>query len=165
MTRALVVHPDLDLVGQVPLRVRRSGSVDLDRAILALRDLYWLGRPTDGAPSHPQLRQVVTDLDLPVLDGSSTGPIQKAALIELGPARRVGDHLLVEIAWWSASFAPLFPVFAGELSISIDGIVLDGRYAPPFGTLGLLLDRALLHLVARRTAGALVARLATEFES
>lgn len=149
----------------VPLRVRRPGSIDLDRAILALSDLSWLGRPTDGPPDHPQLRQVVTDLDLPIMDGSSRGPFRKAVFIDLGPARQVGDRVLVEIAWWSASFAPLFPVFAGQLSISANDIVLDGRYAPPLGTLGLLLDQTLLHLVARRTAGALIARLVKEFVS
>jgi hypothetical protein len=149
----------------VPLRVRRSGSIDLDRAILALSDLSWLGRPTDRPRDDPKLRRVVTDLELPILDGSSTGPVRKAALIDLGPARRVGDRVLVEIAWRSASFAPLFPVFAGRLCISADDIVLDGRYAPPLGRLGLLLEQAMLHLVARRTAGALVARLAKEFKS
>ena len=149
----------------VPLRVRRPGTIDLDRAILALGDLSWLGRPTDGPPDRPELRHVATDLDLPILDGSSTGPVRKAAFIDLGPARQVGDLVLVEIAWRSASFAPLFPVFAGQLSISANDLVLDGRYAPPVGKLGLLLDQALLHLVARRTAGALVARLANEFES
>jgi hypothetical protein len=149
----------------VPLRVRRLGSISLDRAILALSDLSWLGRARDGPPDHPQLRHVATDLDLPILDGSSTGPVRKAAFIDLGPARQVGDRVLVEIAWRSASLAPLFPVFAGQLSISANDIVLAGRYAPPFGTLGLLVDQALLHLVARRTAGALVARLASEFES
>lgn len=153
-----------DLV-TVPLRVRRPGTIDLDRAILALGDLSWLGRPTDGPPDRPQLRHVATDLDLPILDGSSTGPVRKAAFIDLGPARQVGDLVLVEIAWRSASFAPLFPVFAGQLSISANDIVLDGRYAPPVGRLGLLLDQALLHLVAQRTAGALVARLAMAFES
>lgn len=116
------------------------------------------GKPATWGPDRPQLRQVAT-----VLDGSSTRPVQKAALIDLGPARRVGDRVLVEIAWRSASFAPLFPVFAGQLAISATDIVLDGRYAPPLGTLGLLVDRALLHLVARRAAGALVTRLATEF--
>ena len=149
----------------VPLRVRRPGTIDLDRAILALGDLAWLGRPTDGPADRPQLRHVATDLDLPILDGSSTGPLRKAAVIDLGPARQVGDLVLVEIAWRSASFAPLFPVFAGQLFVSANDIVLDGRYAPPVGRLGLLLDQALLHLVARRTAGALVARLATAFES
>ncbi len=148
----------------VPLRVRRPGTIDLDRAILALSDLSWLGRPTDGPRDRPQLRHVATDLDLPILDGSSTGPVRKAAFIDLGPARQVGDLVLVEIAWRSATFAPLFPVFAGQLSVSANDIVLDGRYAPPVGRLGLLLDQALLHLVARRTAGALVARLAMAFE-
>lgn len=149
----------------VPLRVRRPGTIDLDRAILALSDLSWLGRPTDRPRDRPQLRHVATDLDLPILDGSSTGPVRKAAFIDLGPARQVGDLILVEIAWRSASFAPLFPVFAGQLSVSANDIVLDGRYAPPVGRLGLLLDQALLHLVARRTADALVARLAMAFES
>jgi hypothetical protein len=149
----------------VPLHVRRPGSADLHRAILALSDLSWLGRPAYGPPNHPQLRRVATDLDLPIHDGSSTGPVRKAALIDLGAARQVGDRVVVEIAWRSASFAPLFPVFAGQLSISADDIVLDGRYAPPLGTLGLLLDEAILHLVARRTASALVARLAKEFEA
>ena len=126
----------------VPLRVRRPGSIGLDRAVLALSDLSWLGRPTDGPPDHPKLRQVATDLDLPILDGSSTGPVRKAAFIDIGPVRQVGDRVLVEIAWRSASLAPLFPVFAGELSISANDIVLDGRYAPPLGTLGLLIDQA-----------------------
>jgi hypothetical protein len=149
----------------VPLRVRRPGSIDLDRTIRALTDLTWLGRLTDGPPDHPLLRRVATDLDLPILDASSQGPVRKAAFIDLGPARRVGDLLLVDIAWRSATFAPLFPVFAGQLSLSADDMVLDGRYAPPLGTLGLLLDRALLHLVARRTAGVLIARLAKGFGS
>ncbi|MHB8459054.1 MAG: hypothetical protein ACYDAK_10990 [Candidatus Limnocylindrales bacterium] len=149
----------------IPLRVRRPGSIDLDRAMLALGDLAWLGRRTDGPPGDRQFRHIATDLDLPILDGSSTGPVRKAAFIDLGPARQVGDRVLVEIAWQSASFAPLFPVFAGELSISAHDIVLDGRYAPPLGKVGLLLDQTLLHLVARRTAGALVARLARKFET
>ena len=149
----------------VRLRVRRPGTIDLNRAILAVGDLSWLGRPTDGPPEHPQLRRVATDLDLPILDGSSTGPVRKAAFIDFGPARQVGDLVLVEIAWRSASFAPLFPVFAGQLAISANDVVLDGRYTPPVGKLGLLLDQALLHLVARRTGGALVERLAKEFES
>ncbi|HEY8870474.1 MAG TPA: hypothetical protein VIM30_13950 [Candidatus Limnocylindrales bacterium] len=146
----------------VLLHVRRSGSIDRDRALRALADLSWLGRPTDAPPGHPELRRVATDLDLPILDASSPGPVRKATFVDFGPARRVGDRVLVDIAWRSATFAPLFPVFVGQLSISPDDVVLDGRYAPPLGTLGLLLDRALLHLVARRTAAALLARLARD---
>jgi hypothetical protein len=139
--------------------------MDLDRAMAALRELSWLGRMTDGLPAHSELRQVATDLELPILDGSSSGPLHKATLIDMGPARRLEDRVVVEIAWQSASFAPLFPVFAGRLSVSGGEIVLDGRYAPPLGALGLLLDQALLHFVARRTAGALIERLAKEFKA
>lgn len=149
----------------VPLRVRQPRSVDLERAILALGELSWLGRPTDGPPGRPQVRRVAAVLELPIVDGSSTAPVHKAALIDVGPARRVGGQVLVEIAWRSASFAPLFPVFAGELSISATEVTLDGCYAPPLGTLGLLIDQAFLHLAARRTAGSLVTRLAAEFGS
>jgi len=149
----------------VPLLVRRFGSVELDRVTAALTDLSWLGRPTHGPPDRPDLRRIATDLELPIRDGSATGPIRKATYIDIGQARIVGDHVFVEIAWQSAMFAPLFPVFAGMLRMSGDDIVLDGRYAPPLGTLGLLLDQAILHFVARRTAGALLARLAKQFEA
>ena len=154
-----------DQLATVPLRVRRLGPISLDRATDALGDLSWLGRQTDELRAHPELRQVATDLELPVLDGSSPGPLRKATLIDIGHPRRLGDQVLVEIAWQSASFAPLFPVFAGQLVVSGNEIVLDGRYAPPLGALGLLLNQALLHFVARRTAGALVERFAREFES
>jgi len=151
-------------VSTVPLLVRRPGSADLDRVVRALRDLAWLGRPSAGPADRPDLRRITTDLELPIRDGSATGPVRHLTFIDIGQAHRVGDHVVVEISWQSAQVAPLFPVFAGQLRISTDDIVLDGRYAPPFGTLGLLMDRALLHFVARRTAGALLARLAGEFE-
>lgn len=148
----------------VPLLARRRGSFEIDRVIAALDDLSWLGQPAAGQPDHQGLRRIATDLEMPIRDGSATGPVRVATYIEIGPVRVVGDHVLVEIAWHSALFAPLFPVFAGELRTSAVDIVLDGRYAPPFGELGLLLDQAILHFVARRTAQALLARLAREFE-
>ncbi len=149
----------------VPLLVRRLGSIEIDRVMEALTDVAWLGRPSDGPPDRPDMRRIATDLELPIRDGSATGPVRKATFVDIGQAQLVGDHVFVEIAWESAMFAPLFPVFAGELRITADDIVLDGRYAPPLGSLGLLLDQAILHFVARRTAGALLARLAKGFAS
>jgi hypothetical protein len=149
----------------VPLLVRRLGPVATDRVIAALTDLTWLGLRVVAPTDRPDLRRIATDLELPVRDGSATGPVRQATHIDIGRAQLVGDHVFVEIAWQSATFAPLFPVFAGELRISTGDVVLDGRYAPPLGALGLLLDKALLHFVARRTAGALLERLAREFES
>jgi hypothetical protein len=60
--------------------------------------------------------------------------------------------------------APLFPVFAGHLRLTESSLVLEGRYAPPFGRLGLLIDERILHFVARRTAQAFLARLAAHIE-
>ena len=148
----------------VPLLVRRPGGVDLDRAVSVLSDLAWLGRPVAAPEEHPDLRRIATALELPIRDGSATGPVRQATFIDVGQAQPVGDHLFVEISWQAATFAPLFPVFAGQLRISTDDIVIDGRYAPPLGTFGLLMDRALLHFVARRTAAALLERLANGFE-
>ena len=144
----------------VTLRVARAVQIDLRCVLDALDDPSWLGRPLESPPGHPKSRRIGTDLELPVLDGSGKGPIRKSALIDLGPAQRVDGSILVDIAWRSANLAPLFPVFAGHLEISADQLALDGRYAPPFGKLGLLIDGALLHLVARRTAQAFLGRLA-----
>jgi hypothetical protein len=144
--------------------VRRRGSVDLGRAVAALSELAWLGPQVAAPEDHADLRRIATALELPIRDGSATGPVRQATFIDVGQAQLIGDHILVEIAWQAATFAPLFPIFAGELRISIGEIVLDGRYAPPLGALGLLLDKTLLHFVARRTASALLERFARGFE-
>jgi hypothetical protein len=148
----------------VPLLAWRLGSFEIDRVMAEMDDLSWLGRPAAGQRDHQGLRRIATDLEMPIRSGSATGPVRVATYIDLGPPRVVGEHVLVEIAWHSALFAPLFPLFAGVLRASAGDIVLDGRYAPPLGRLGLLLDQAILHLVARRTAQALLGRLANKFE-
>ncbi|MDO8484518.1 MAG: hypothetical protein Q7S35_06190 [Candidatus Limnocylindrales bacterium] len=144
----------------VPLRVARAVQIDLRCALDALDDPSWLGRLIDPPLGRPKSRRIATDLELPILDGSGKGPIRKSALIDLGSAQSVDGSVLVEIAWRSDGLAPLFPVFAGHLQINADRLALDGRYAPPFGKLGIVIDGALLHLVARRTAQALLGRLA-----
>ncbi len=94
------------------------------------------------------------------MDGSATGPIRKAALIEISSPTAVGDEILAEVSWQSATLAPLFPIFVGQLRVAESGLSLDGRYVPPFGQLGLVIDENLLRFVARRTAYAFLARLA-----
>lgn len=150
----------------VPLRVVHRASIDVARAIALLDDLSWLGPLAEGTREGPGNRRVVeVDLALPILDGSAPGPVYKAAFIGLGPIEPVADGLGLDIEWRSASLAPLFPVFVGRLQVLTTGLILDGRYAPPFGKLGLVIDRSLLHFVARRTAVALLARLASQFAS
>ena len=141
----------------VSLYVTHRTALDPDRVRAAFAELGWLGRPVDAAPGAGW-RRIATDLELPVRDGS--GPaVRKAALIDVGAVRETGDGLRVSIAWLAASFTPLFPVFAGHLEITRSGLALAGRYAPPFGRVGLLIDQGLLHFVATRTAEAFLARV------
>jgi len=105
------------------------------------------------------MRRFATDLRLSPDDHGLLAPFRKAAYVDLGTPQRVGDGLRIEISWRSASLAPLFPVFSGWLTIRPGALVLEGHYAPPGGAIGLLADRALLHLAARRTATSLLHQL------
>jgi hypothetical protein len=154
----------VDQHATVPLRASRGARIDMTRALDAFTNLDWLGPRVNGPAEREDLRRVSTILDLPISDGSATGPIRKTALIDVGiPAALVGA-LLVEVGWQSDSMAPLFPVFAGRVRITATSLVLEGRYAPPFGRLGLLIDERILHFVARRTGQAFLARLAAHLE-
>lgn len=117
----------------------------------------WLGPEADESPAG--MRRFATDLRLGPDDHGLLAPLRKAAYVDLGTPQRVGDGLRIEISWRSASLAPLFPVFSGWLTIRPGELVLEGHYAPPGGTIGLLADRALLHLAARRTATSLLHQL------
>lgn len=78
--------------------------------------------------------------------------LRKAAFVDLGAVESRGGGCAVEIAWRSSNLAPLFPVFAGHLTVGSGRLLVEGCYAPPGGEIGLILDRALLGVVARRTA-------------
>lgn len=147
----------------VAINVVHNARIDLGRAREAFADPSWLGQAAGDGPGDGW-RRIATDLELPVLDGS--GPaVRKAAIVDIGDVRETGIELSVPIAWSSASFTPLFPVFAGQLEVRKTGLVLTGRYAPPFGRMGVLIDRALLHFVATRSANALLATIAQRCRS
>jgi hypothetical protein len=153
-----------EIQATVPLRVSRGARIEMSRAIDALTDLDWLGSRVNGPAEREDLRRISTVLELPISDGSAPGPIRKAALVDIGIPAALAGSLLVHVAWQSDSLSPLFPVFAGQLRITATILVLDGHYAPPFGRLGLLIDRHILHFVARRTAEAFLARVAAQIE-
>jgi hypothetical protein len=144
-----------------PLRVVYPASIDLARTACALADLDWLG----SAPNPPDAdgtRAIETDLELPIGDRRARRSIRKSAVVEVGTPRTSDESVIVDIAWRSATFAPLFPVFVGRLAITGRSVTLDGRYAPPLGGIGQLLDRGLLHFVARRSAETLLSRFVAE---
>jgi hypothetical protein len=149
----------------VRLHVAHFGRVDIDSARDALTNVAWLGRPGNGPVDQPDVRRIAADLELPILDGSATIPVRKAALIDLGAPRVEDGGLTLTVAWQSATHAPMFPVFVGELRVARTGLVLDGLYVPPFGRIGLVIDATLLHFVARRTAQAFLTRIVVRLSS
>lgn len=156
--------PRDEIQATVSLRVSRGARIEMSRAIDALTDLDWLGPRVNGPAEREDLRRISTVLELPIVDGSASSPIRKAALVDIGIPTALAGPLVVQVGWQSDSLSPLFPVFAGQLRITATILVLDGFYAPPFGRLGLLVDRHFLRFVARRTAEAFLARLADHIE-
>jgi hypothetical protein len=146
--------------GTVPLVESHRVQLDLVRALAAMTDVEWLGSVQASPADHDDWRRVSTILALPIADGSAPGPVRKGALVDLGPAEIWEQAIEMEVSWQSDSMAPLFPVFAGRLRIDPTGLFLEGRYAPPFGRLGLLIDAGILRFIARRTAQAFLTRLA-----
>ncbi|MGH2463216.1 MAG: hypothetical protein ACRDFZ_06285 [Candidatus Limnocylindria bacterium] len=146
---------------QGPVRLRASvpGKVPLDVAarLIGPEVTAWLGRVTADSPSG--MRRFAADLRLRPDAGGVLAAFHKAAYVDLGSSRPVSDGLRVEISWRSATLAPLFPVFSGWLTVGPSDLRLDGYYAPPGGAIGVVADRALLHLAARGTARWLLGQL------
>ncbi|MBA3877021.1 MAG: hypothetical protein C0498_08820 [Anaerolinea sp.] len=150
--------------GHETLAVSVRVALNPEDAWRALASPDWLGAASDPAPDYtpePRFRRFLSDLAFPVTGSARTLVFRKAALVDLGPIQRLPDgSAALEITWRSATFAPLFPVFSGRLLVRTDGLFLEGAYAPPFGELGRLVDRAVLHQVAVRTARWFVSQVA-----
>jgi hypothetical protein len=140
------------------LRLVQPGQIDLQMAARLLADASsWLGTPVPS--THSDLRRYLTDLSLPLRSHSPGIVFKKAAFVDVGVITSSLGSCEVEIGWRSSSLAPLFPVFAGRLSLTPSGLSLDGYYAPPGGDLGAVLDRAFLNIAARGTARWLLERI------
>ncbi len=139
--------------------VRRRASCDPARLAWAIRAARaWLGPEVESAPQG--MHRHHADLRLRVSDQQSLVTFRKAAFVDVGPARPLGDDgLEVEIGWRASTMAPLFPVFSGAIVVRGDELTLSGWYAPPGGALGRAADRALLHIAAEGTARWLLAQL------
>ncbi len=150
-------HDSGDIVG---LEFELPTSIALERVpeVLGLATAPWLGEPVES--SVPGYRQFACDLELRVSpEGRST--FRKSAIVGIGEPRNEGSSWVVPVQWQAGTLSPLFPVFAGSLEIAETGIRLTGHYAPPGGKVGYMLDRAVLHIAARRTAGWFVKKVAS----
>ncbi len=142
------------------LDISLSASIDLARAARVLEAPDGLGPAEEAASGH---RRYLSDLVYPLLNRPTPLVFRKAAVLDLGPVRPLADgSVVVDVTWQSATLAPLFPVFSGRLLIRMDGLFLDGAYAPPFGEIGRLVDRVAFHQVAVRTARWFVSTLVSQ---
>jgi hypothetical protein len=146
--------------------VRLDASMPLDVDPDRVADLLeadasgWLP-DAERLPDAGGLRRYAVDLRLRVgREDAAVTTFRKAAFLDLGPGRREGARSGVEISWRAASAAPLFPVFAGRLTVEPGELRIEGLYAPPGGAAGRIADRLLLHTAANATARWLLGALA-----
>ncbi len=136
---------------QQPISLTAVHLAELTGELFEHDEAGWLGTAVDGG--REGARRYLTDLTLPVRDHAPHMTFKKAAYVDVGPVRPLPDGAReVEISWRSSSLAPLFPVFAGHLTVTDREIRLEGYYAPPGGDIGVALDRAFLNIAARGTA-------------
>lgn len=152
--------PGREVEGLEWLSVESPVPADPVAAAEALERPDWLGPPVEAPPG---IRRYLTDLSFPLITKPRTVVFRKAAVVDLGPVLALPDgSRAVTVAWRSATLAPLFPVFSGRLIVREDGLHLQGAYAPPFGEVGRLIDRAALHQVAVRTGRWFLERASSE---
>jgi hypothetical protein len=144
------------------LHVTRLLRADPSGLCRALADPGWLGRiiADPGGPSGR--RRVETDLTYALSDDPRTLTFRKAAWVDLQAVEEPVGTCSGIVEWRAATFAPLFPAFAGTVRVDGGGLLLEGGYAPPGGGVGLLVDRAILHHFAERTAVWFLDRLMDE---
>jgi hypothetical protein len=99
------------------------------------------------------------------------GPLRRRVTVSFGsnvdetePGR---PHEQLSVRW--SAHSPFIPDFAGCLRFRIAGqetrLVLEGKYVPPGGWLGIVFDAAIGRRIAQATADALLARIARDLQS
>ena len=93
----------------------------------------------------------------------------KTVGVHLGEPEGTDEALVVPFAWEATGPSGLFPRFEGELRLSaLDPerveLRLSGRYRPPLGAAGQVLDAAVLTRIAHATIRALLRRVARVLE-
>jgi hypothetical protein len=82
--------------------------------------------------------------------------LDKRVEIQFDEPVRFPSKTVLPMRWRAASLEPLFPVLDADIEVASLGpgrtqLSISGRYTPPLGPVGRVLDRALLHRVAEAT--------------
>ena len=111
---------------------------------------FWvpgLARDAEGGGAH-----LLAEVGFPVDDHR----VGKEVQIELGTPFRIPSRTILPLTWTATGPEKLFPSLDADLEIAPLGrnrtqLSISARYRPPFGAVGRVLDRALLHRVAEAT--------------
>lgn len=92
--------------------------------------------------------------------------IERQVVVEAGPVQRFAYGVTVRLEWRAARHAELYPELEGHLRLERgqpagSRLRFDARYAPPAGQVGVAVDRALMHRVARASVEDFVDRVAS----
>ena len=94
----------------------------------------------------------------------------KTALMEFAPSIDQGPlRTMLPFRWKATAVPALFPAFDGDLQISqwregTTQLGLSANYQPPLGPIGLMLEKAALHMVAEALVKDFVDRTAAAIE-
>jgi hypothetical protein len=91
--------------------------------------------------------------------------VERLVEVELHEPIRLEGKTLLPITWTPASGTGMLPALEGDVELAPLGparsqLAMTARYTPPFGLLGRVADRALLHRVAEATVKDFVERVA-----
>lgn len=97
--------------------------------------------------------QLLTEVGFAVNDGRR---IDKEVEISFGEPHRGPTKTWLPMSWTATGARRLFPVLEADLEVAALGpsrtqVAISARYRPPMGSVGRVLDRALLHRVAEAT--------------
>jgi hypothetical protein len=103
------------------------------------------------------------------LDGAQI-PLDKQVAVDLDAPLDQEDFVAIPIRWRATGPAGLFPALDGHLEASRMGdsrthLSLQGRYEPPGGHLGRLLNRMAFHHVAEASVRSFLHRVADALET
>ncbi|HLE89362.1 MAG TPA: hypothetical protein VI733_04850 [Candidatus Limnocylindria bacterium] len=164
MARRRKARADDAPAGMSPLSAEAPAPVGRRRAYALLggeQRAAWLGDVIEAGVAGTGRDRYVIDLELQVTELAPRLAFRKAAFVDIGPVSDPkADTIRLPISWQAAGMAPLFPVFSGILRWSDGTLQLDGWYAPPGGSIGMVADRMVLNVAARATARLLLERIA-----
>ena len=122
----------------------------------------WLARHASAASAEGEAVRVRVGPGGPAWLGKTVG-------VHLGPLRDSEGTLAIPLTWEATGPSALFPRLEGELRVvPVDPdrseLSLAGRYRPPLGRAGLVLDEVLLVHVARATVRSFLRQVAWALE-